>query len=489
MAQQQPPAGGLAAAAPTFRVIRSVSGSTGRQVGTRYVFDDPRTVFSLDEDKQVTVYFEWEGPPGHHRFEGLWKNPEGRVAVVSEFEYEAKEPRFAGYWTLLLSNTLPPGIWTVEARINGEAAGTHVFQLVAAPRPDAGPPPRPYPTPSDVYRQAAQATVFIEKLDARAQRLMMGSGFFLEGGALLTSFQVIDGASNLRIHFPDGRTADTDRVRAWHRRQDWAVLDVPEAGAKTLPRAEKIEREVGDRCYSLDSPSEGSRTILDGNIVGFKNIPGAGQVWNLNYYAQRQALGSPLLDAYGDVIGLLGGTEVPGAGSVLDNRRGYVLQTGAFLAGTTAQTAVPLSMVTIPAAGIPPTTMEQLASSGEFTPPLQHAPNLMTGTLAQRVERGEGTPQPIGMASEFSLRDGSFVAFLTWYPKERQDSTIEFRLYDMDNRLILRAPPARLRLRRSEMMFSTWPIELRPPLTTGIYRVEALLGDAPVWRAYVRIAP
>src|SRR5574337_1279729 len=81
--------GGVQAAEPKFRLVRSVSGSKGAQQGGRYVIQDPRTVFYIPEDRQVIVYFEWEGPIGLHRFEGLWKNPESKVAVLSDFWYEA----------------------------------------------------------------------------------------------------------------------------------------------------------------------------------------------------------------------------------------------------------------------------------------------------------------------------------------------------------------------------------------------------------------
>ena len=73
-----------------FRVVQSGSGSKGEQHGDDFVMSDPRTTFRYPGDKQVIVFFEWEGPTGVHHFEGTWRSPDGKVASVSDFDYEAK---------------------------------------------------------------------------------------------------------------------------------------------------------------------------------------------------------------------------------------------------------------------------------------------------------------------------------------------------------------------------------------------------------------
>ena len=148
---QAPSAGGVAPAEPTFHLIRSVCGSKGSQKGDHFVMEDPRSVFYLPEDKQVMMYFEWEGPTGQHHLEGFWKNPEGKVVVLSDFSYEAKQKRFAGYWTLPLTDSMSPGMWMMEAHVDGELAGTYNFQVTVAPRPPL-PSARPVLTPAEVYK-------------------------------------------------------------------------------------------------------------------------------------------------------------------------------------------------------------------------------------------------------------------------------------------------------------------------------------------------
>jgi hypothetical protein len=130
-----------------FRLIRSISGSKGHEQGGKYVMDDPRTVFKVPDDRQVLVYCEWEGATGvagQHEFEGVWKNPAGKVVAVSDFKLEVRERRCSGFFTLLLSETSETGVWTLEARVDGETTGTHKFQIVSATDPAAqtavGPP-------------------------------------------------------------------------------------------------------------------------------------------------------------------------------------------------------------------------------------------------------------------------------------------------------------------------------------------------------------
>jgi hypothetical protein len=100
-----------------------MAGPSGTETQGRLVIDDPRSDFYLGKDKKVIGYFEWEGPPGAHKFEGNWKNPEHKVVLISDFQYVASSKQFSGYWTMLLSGAETPGLWTLDARIDGESAG------------------------------------------------------------------------------------------------------------------------------------------------------------------------------------------------------------------------------------------------------------------------------------------------------------------------------------------------------------------------------
>src|SRR5277367_4323388 len=226
--------GGVAAGKSKYRVLRSISGSAGAQENGRYIIRDPRTIFHIPQDHRVIVYFEWEGPLGPHRFEGVWKSPDGKITSVSDFDYEAKQARFGGYWDMLIAENTPTGLWMVQALVDGELTGTHTFQVVAGTNAAGGAdaaagsaePMRSPLAPAALYGKANASTVTIENRNEQGQLLNTGEGFFIGPGLVLTAFQVIDSASSLRVVGASGRAIDTKTVAVWNRRQDWAILQV-----------------------------------------------------------------------------------------------------------------------------------------------------------------------------------------------------------------------------------------------------------------------
>ncbi len=225
--------GGVVGGQASFKVVRSVSGSRGSQQAGRFVIADPRTTFHIPADKQAIVYFDWDGPLGRHHFEGIWKGPDDKIAFTSNFDFEVKTRRFGAYWQFDFRPELRPGFWTLEAQIDGEAAGSHKIELVvsgnAAPPAVAGPP---LLTSAQIYERALKSTVTIDGLAADGRRIRTGSGFVIGEDAVLTAFQVIDGSSSLRILLPDGKPADLQGVSAWNRQQDWALLRVKTEGIR-----------------------------------------------------------------------------------------------------------------------------------------------------------------------------------------------------------------------------------------------------------------
>jgi hypothetical protein len=191
--------GGVPAGQAKFRVIRSVSGSDGAQQNGSYVIRDPRTVFYIPQDHRVIVYFEWEGPPGLHHFEATWKGPGGKTTSISEFDYEAKQRRFGGYWNMALTDTTPTGLWTLQASVEGELTGAHTFQVIAGPGVVTAEPVRAPLTPAALYEKALISTVSIENRNTQGQMLNVGSGFFIGKGLVLTAFQVNRGCLNVAV--------------------------------------------------------------------------------------------------------------------------------------------------------------------------------------------------------------------------------------------------------------------------------------------------
>jgi S1-C subfamily serine protease len=482
-----PAAGGVQPSAPQFHVLRSVSGSKGTPQGGRFVMDDPRTVFYTHQDKQVIVYFEWEGPRGQHKFEGFWKDPNGKLVIISDFQYEATANQFAGYWTMLLSDGAPVGVWTLEAHIDGESAGSHTFEVTAARGAPVATPARHFPTASEIYSQTLKAMVFVQKLSANGEIAETHSGFFLEDGMLITAFEAIDGASRLRLILSNGQQIQNDQVVGWNRWQDWAVLHVEGGKLPHLEHAKGASWEVGDRCFFLDVASEGNRVIVDENITGKNDFPRAGPRLNVSFASARQAIGSPLLNEYGDVIGMVGGALIPGATSLDTLELSF---TGIPSAGATSVIrgglAVPIEAILQKLSTGETHTLAELWTLGQFITPLSAKQFVSYGVTSLGVDKKGEMPWPKERREQFSHRDGKASLFVLWDPKEKRKALSVLRLYDIDNKLISEAKPLKLDLRAGVQSMNTWDVPVTN-LPAGTYRLDVLLDDGPAWRGFFRV--
>jgi hypothetical protein len=491
-AQQQPTTtasqasgGGGKPLEATFRAVRSVSGSKVIEQGGRYTVEDPRTVFYAPADHQVIVYFTWEGPAGAHHFEGLWKNPDGKVAMTSDFDYKPEQPRFGGYFKMLLGDTPTTGVWTLEARIDGESAGAHTFQITMTPRPDNLPaePARRLLSPPEIYSRAAAASVLIENINQKGGRRNVGTGFFIAPNRLVTAFQVIDGAAKVRVVTPQGNSVEVSEIIARNRRQDWVILGVTVDNLKPLERAAADSWAVGDRCFFLDAPAEGNRVLVEASLIGKQNLGTAGDRLNISETPNRRAAGSPVLNEYGEVIGMVGAGLLPGAAFLEDMAFGA--RSNALSGPTRGALAVPMSLVNESSAT--PTTINGLADAGEFIPALAASQSALSGALTRSVNWKATPPQTIGEKSEFSHADNQGILLMTWMPDEKRKGIPVLRMYDLDNRLLSETPTKKkITVNPNRLSYTSWQLTLAS-LPPGIYRLDVSFAGEIVWRPFFRM--
>jgi S1-C subfamily serine protease len=474
---QTPSAGGVPAADARFRLVRSVSGTKLHEEAGRFAIDDPRTIFYVPADQQVVVYFTWEGPSGAHHFEGLWKNPTDKVVLISSFEYTSDQPRFGGYFKMLLDAAMP-GAWTVEARIDGESAGTHSFQVVAAARPNEGVSARHVLSRAEIYSRVAASTITIENLDQKGVRRFVGSGFLISPGRILTAFEVIESAGKLRIPW-QGKFIEVNEVEGWNRRQDWVVLKA----AIDSPRLTRASAPLGitDRCFFLDAAAENNRVLTETFLIGTRDLGSAGERLNIGDPFDRRAIGSPLVNDYGEVIGILGGSLIGGAfpGDLI-----YASRNASLGGVSRGGLAIPINLVTDAAQS--PATIEQLRATGQFMTPLI-TQSILSGSLARGLNRKADPPRVIDERYEFSHADQQLVVFVSWLPEEKRKGTPAVRVFDLDNRLIFEdAGKKRITVNTNKLSYTAWELSIST-LPPGIYRVDILLDADTVWRTFFRM--
>jgi hypothetical protein len=299
---------------------------------------------------------------------------------------------------------------------------------------------------------------------------------------LLTAFQVIDDASKVRIVGQQGRMIEATEVLSFNRRQDWVILKVAIDNVGFLERAPTDSAAIGDRSYFLDTPTEGNRVLVETSLIGKQDLGPAGDRVNIGDTANRRAIGSPLLNEYGEAVGLLGGSLLPGAAFIED--AGFGARNNSLGTPSRGSLAVPMRLV-IESAGNA-TTIEGLLKSGQFIPALVSTEAVLNGTLARSVNKKATPPQAIDSKIEFSRADPQGVVFITWLPSQKLKGQPSLRLYDLDNNMLNEfLNKKKITVTPSKLSYSLWEFnftDLRP----GIYRFDVLLDADIVWRTFFR---
>jgi len=477
--------GGVLPQGSKFLMTKSVMGTKGAEQGGRFIMEDPRTTFYIPQDKQVIAYFEWEGAPGVHTIEASWLRPGGKIGSTDEFKYDAKERRFAGYFTLLVPEAIDTGVWQIETRVDGESSGTVSFQIVAATRPDNLMLQKRLLEMNDIYKHATLATVTIEKLDASGNVFDHATGFVIDSGELVTTFQSIDSATSLRAVNSDGAKQEITEILDYDRLQDWAVLKTPNLPIAKLPTAN--DAKVGDRCFSLQTADDGTRTIVSGVVTGNKESNTSGPRILCDFQLGYYSAGSPLLNEYGEVFAVLGGIVLPGFRTLQSKGTSWHIPTNLTYLPTLQPSLQGIPLTTLSRNLKKPSTVQQLIDSGQFTPQLNWNENVISGSIG--VNQGKSTRIPLGVNNskyEFSSADKSIQVNLDWMPHSKVKGTANIVIYDVNNSKIAEGKPSKLNISPPDPVQSNWMID-PTPLPAGTYRVDVLLDAIPIWRSYFKI--
>ncbi len=140
-----------------------------------------------------------------------------------------------------------------------------------------------------------------------------GSGFFIDGeGTLMTSFHVIEGATEIAIAI-DGSTRTNVTIVSFNPLYDLAVLKVNNYTSEHyLPLAEEVPA-VGEPVVAVGSPLgflEGSCTF--GYVSSNKRTYGKMEMLQTDVATSGGNSGGPLLNAYGEVVGVIFGGYTSG---------------------------------------------------------------------------------------------------------------------------------------------------------------------------------
>jgi S1-C subfamily serine protease len=203
----------------------------------------------------------------------------------------------------------PPPIPLTTAQVN-----TQVAQALASATPAPA-------FSSRVYQSALPSLVLIQTQNGgREEDSGLGTGVVIDAAAdILTALHVVDGATTIKVSFADG-SESTAQVVNTQPDIDIAVLQPDQPPALIVPAVLGSLRSVrvGDEAYAVGNPFGLAGTMTAGVISGFDRsmtVTDSGK--HLSGLIQFDAAvnpgnsGGPLLNRYGQVIGIVTGLANP----------------------------------------------------------------------------------------------------------------------------------------------------------------------------------
>ncbi len=465
-----------------IRLIRSLSGPSGKVVGSKFVLDEIRNRFVYPLDGSLTVSFECQASKGDYVLTAYWKDPEGKTAAISpDLKIKTENNDLNSYWIFMIDPYKANGIWTVEVRVNGEPVGSHSFELVMpepARSPSASGMPAE-PTMDELYRNAGQSLVWVYKLDNTGHRIDTSSGFVVAADGILTAFQSIDTAAKIEIEFANGAKIQTDEIIACSRFEDWALVKAKTGDVPPLKFGQPDSIKVGEDAIVFGIGTGNTRTIGTVDISGRKETPRFGKRIHIDPQLPPQAVGGPLLDYFGNVAGVIGGSLTPG---IRFNRLREAVD-GTLAYGTGYLVTVSPIDASVLKTLSPAKTLKELQSSRILTAPLLKIPVLKSGTVTDKV----AADFKYASKTRFSRKDAEIVVCTIWEHRgEINQGVVTANVYDAANTARFKPEPHRLRLLPNELIQNLYKFSPRN-LEPGPYRIDLFWNGLPVWRAFISI--
>lgn len=460
--------------APQLHVVRISSGPTGVEEKGAFRLTEERSVFSRTDDKEVIVYFQWDGAPGRHLLEAVWRSPDGSSSSKSTIDYTAKDRRFGAYWRFTMTPDIRLGTWSIEATVDGQPGGRFTFEITGAPAPAAAPLMRPLTQP-ELHALLSKHFVVLTRKAPGPKDLDPAAGSVVAPGQIVTAVRLLDSVDRVAAVSSVGTTHDITTIVDLNRGAGWAILESNTGDVPALPHASTPK--VGDRCYSMQG-AEGTRVLLEGQITGTIGSASPVEGWIVSFFNGVGAAGAPVINEYGEALGMLGGR--PAA----DNATAYrSFTSSAPELGNIP--VIPIGRLKV-RSGTAPATFAALRARGLLLEPLVLEEHIVSGGFASETPRGT-IPPPQIQRDQFSHADKRMVVFVTWGPRARLKGQAAFHLFDSSNARIASSKLSKVDFRNRDLTTSLWQIPVT--MAPGSYRAELHFDGKPVWRSYVRIIP
>lgn len=272
----------------------------------------------------------------------------------------------------------PSGL-TVRGRFGTVALKASQVESVrrqSAPEP---PPAERGPSVSrgleEIARDARPSVLRLSVYDASGREKGRGSAFLVSRDGIVTNRHVIAGGESAVACGPDGARREVLGVLGEDEAADLVLLRVPDPGLPPLPLGPDRPDTAGVPAAAVGYPHGGEEAVTLGELSRARPIPGNRSWIPFTGQAAPGSSGSPVLDARGEVVGVLKGERIGGG-----ERSAFVIpveRVRALVDGQAAAEPRPLRL-------FPPLDEDALCSDPDW---LLYLQAVRAGDLAERTER------------------------------------------------------------------------------------------------------
>lgn len=158
-------------------------------------------------------------------------------------------------------------------------------------------------TSKEMYANCTPSTVEILATDEYGGEAI-GSGFFVDGGKVVTNYHVIKGAVKIEVKTSNGKSYVIDNILGFDAGLDIAVLEL-DIKSKNMPICQE-ETTGGDEVYTFGSPLGLTGTMTKGMVsTASRKIEGEdAEFIQIDAAISPGNSGGPLVNSYGEVIGI-----------------------------------------------------------------------------------------------------------------------------------------------------------------------------------------
>ncbi len=160
-------------------------------------------------------------------------------------------------------------------------------------------------TPEEIAKNALDATVLINMVDASGKVASRGSGFFVQRNLIVTNFHLINGLTRGGARVVGQEiTYPIEKINVEDEKRNLAILQVSAPGIEPLPIGNSESVAVGDQVYVIGNPLGVLEGTFSGGIISaIREVDGV-KLFQVTAPISEGNSGGPVLNAQGEVIGV-----------------------------------------------------------------------------------------------------------------------------------------------------------------------------------------